>query len=73
MMDAQICADATRGHWGIENCNHHVRDVTFEEDKSRIRIKPLIMASLRSFALNILRHTAQKTSPGSAVKMLSTH
>ena len=46
---------AIRGHWGIENRNHYVRDVTCDEDKSRIRDNPGIMARARSFALNILR------------------
>ena len=44
-----------RGHWGIENSDHHVRDVTLGEDQSRIRTNPHIFAKLRSFALNILR------------------
>ncbi len=44
-----------RNHWGIENRNHHVRDVTMKEDKSRIRTNPHIFARLRSFAINILR------------------
>lgn len=44
-----------RDHWKIENLNHHVKDVTFNEDKSRIRKNPMIFAILRSFALNILR------------------
>jgi len=48
-------AAAIRGHWGIENRNHHVRDVSYDEDKSRIRQNPGIMARARSFALNILR------------------
>jgi predicted transposase YbfD/YdcC len=46
---------AIRGHWGIENRNHYVRDVSCEEDKCRIRDNPGIMARARSFALNILR------------------
>jgi predicted transposase YbfD/YdcC len=51
-----------RNHWGIENSNHHVRDVTLEEDKSRIRKNPGAMAILRSFALNILRTKDKNTN-----------
>ena len=43
-------------HWGIENRNHYVRDVSCSEDRSRIRDNPGIMARARSFALNIMRH-----------------
>lgn len=46
---------AVRGHWGIENTNHRVRDGAMLEDASRIRKNPGIMARCRSFALNILR------------------
>lgn len=52
---AEQFAEAIRGHWGIENRNHYVRDVTLREDASRIRRNPGIMARLRSFTLNILR------------------
>lgn len=55
VLSAQEFCQAIRNHWGIENRNHHVRDVTMGEDKSRIRINPNIFAKLRSFALNILR------------------
>ncbi|MDF3017052.1 MAG: ISMca6, transposase, OrfB, partial [Thermomicrobiales bacterium] len=41
--------------WGIENRSHYVRDVTFGEDKSHTRIKPVHFARFRSFAINILR------------------
>jgi predicted transposase YbfD/YdcC len=54
-LDAQACAAAIRGHWGIENRDHYVRDRTLDEDASRIRRHPGIFARLRSFALNILR------------------
>lgn len=54
-LDAEAFCRAIRGHWGIENRNHHVRDVTLLEDRSRIRVNPHIVAKLRSFALNILR------------------
>ena len=46
-----------RGHWGIENRLHYVRDVTFDEDRSQIRTKnaPEIMASLRNFVISLFR------------------
>ena len=44
-----------RSHWRIENGSHHVRDVAFAEDASRIRKNPDIAARLRSFAYNIIR------------------
>jgi predicted transposase YbfD/YdcC len=46
---------AIRGHWGIENQNHHVRDVVLFEDACRIREQPGILARLRSIALNCMR------------------
>ena len=55
VLSAQEFCQAIRDHWGIENRNHHGRDVTMGEDKSRIRTNPHIFAKLRSFALNILR------------------
>ena len=55
-LDAATFARAVRAHWGIENRDHHVRDVTLGEDASRIRNRPGVMARLRrSVALNILR------------------
>jgi predicted transposase YbfD/YdcC len=55
VLSASAFCQAIRDHWGIENRNHYVRDVTMGEDKSRIRVNPHIFAKLRSFALNILR------------------
>jgi predicted transposase YbfD/YdcC len=34
---AKEFADATRGHWGIENGCHWILDVAFREDLSRVR------------------------------------
>ena len=53
--DAKSLAQAIRAHWGIENRDHYVRDVTLGEDGSRIRNRPGVMARIRSVALNILR------------------
>ncbi len=54
-LSAPQFGQAVRNHWAIENRSHDVRDVTFGEDRSRTRIKPLQFARLRSFAINILR------------------
>lgn len=55
VLSASDFCKAIRNHWGIENRNHHVRDVTMKKDESRIRVNPHIFAKLRSIALNILR------------------
>lgn len=54
-LTAQEYATAIKNHWGIENRNHCVKDISMDEDKSRIRINPDRFAKLRSFALNIFR------------------
>jgi predicted transposase YbfD/YdcC len=53
--DAETMAHAIRAHWSVENRAHYVRDVSLDEDASRIRTQPGVMARLRSLALNILR------------------
>jgi len=49
--------DLVRGHWGIENKSHWVRDVTFDEDRSQVRCGsiPQVMAALRNTAIGLLR------------------
>ncbi|WP_236145530.1 hypothetical protein [Verrucosispora sp. SN26_14.1] len=46
-----------RNHWSIENKVHWVRDVTYDEDRSQIRIGtgPQVMAALRTAAIGALR------------------
>jgi predicted transposase YbfD/YdcC len=46
-----------QGHWGIENRLHWVRDVTFDEDRSRVRTgaAPQVMATLRNTVISLLR------------------
>lgn len=51
----------TRGHWGIENLLHHVRDRTFREDDSKIRTGrlPRTMASLRNLVISAFRQNGE--------------
>lgn len=59
-------ADATRllglirGHWGIENGLHYVRDVTMGEDASRVRSgsAPQVMAALRNLVIFVVGQEA---------------
>jgi predicted transposase YbfD/YdcC len=50
-----------RGHWGIENRSHHVRDVTYDEDRSRVRIGGVaqVLAALRNTAIGLMRLAGQ--------------
>jgi predicted transposase YbfD/YdcC len=45
-----------RGHWGIENQLHYVRDVTFDEDHSRVRKgnSAQVLAALRNVAIHLI-------------------
>jgi predicted transposase YbfD/YdcC len=54
---AEELANRIRGYWGVENKVHYVRDVTFGEDKSRIRTTPLVQiwAIARNLAINLYR------------------
>ena len=47
----------TRGHWGIENKSHYVRDTVYREDNSQAWAGegPQAMASLRNLALGLFR------------------
>ena len=58
---ASQAAIAIRNHWHIENTLHHTRDVTFQEDHSRIRCNPGVFARMRSFGYNILRRNQTGT------------
>jgi predicted transposase YbfD/YdcC len=46
-----------RGHWGIENRLHWVRDVTFDEDRSQVRAGHIaqVMAAFRNAAISLMR------------------
>jgi predicted transposase YbfD/YdcC len=52
-------ARIVRGHWGIEDRLHWVRDVVYDKDRFQVRTGngPRVMASLRNLAIAILRLT----------------
>ena len=53
-----------RGHWSIE-AMHHIQDVTYDEDRSRIRTRhgPANMTTLTRLAVAIIRHLGFRTVP----------
>ncbi|WP_328623202.1 ISAs1 family transposase [Streptomyces sp. NBC_00354] len=57
----QFIGRIARAQWGIEAL-HHIRDTTFAEDASKIRTGqgPENMATLRNFAINILRDAGHR-------------
>lgn len=60
--DAKNLARAVRGHWGIENGQHWVLDVVFNEDQNRARLHNAAenLALLRRLALNLVRREGSK-------------
>ena len=56
----------SRGHWGIENRVHWVRDVTFDEDRSQIRLgaAPEVMAALRNLVISLVRRAGHSIKTG---------
>jgi len=55
--DAKLLNEAVRSHWGVENSLHWVLDVTFDEDRSRIKKEnaPENFGLLRRLALCLLK------------------
>lgn len=66
--------ELVRGHWGIENRSHYVRDVTFLEDRSKLRTghAPQIMAALRNLAITLI-HRHGSSQIASTRRSLSSH
>jgi predicted transposase YbfD/YdcC len=54
--DAARLLDWWRGHWGIENRSHYVRDVTLDEDACQIHRgdAPQNLAALRNAIISLL-------------------
>jgi predicted transposase YbfD/YdcC len=66
--------ELVRGHWCIENRSHYVRDVTFQEDRSRLRTgnAPQIMASFRNLVITLIhRHASSQIA--STRRSLGSH
>jgi hypothetical protein len=72
--DAKRLLALDRGHWGIENGLHHVRDVTLGEDACRVRSQnaPQVLAAARNLALGILR-SLDFPSIASATRRIMMH
>jgi hypothetical protein len=74
----------TRGHWGIENGLHGVRDGTLREDASRIRkgSAPQVMAIVRNIVVFLFHRLGHKSAaaatrhyvchPDKSLEILST-
>lgn len=63
--DAKIFNKGIRNHWGIENRLHYVKDVTFKEDNSKIRVgnAPGIFSVIRNIAINIFSENGYSSIP----------
>ena len=59
-----------RGHWTVENSCHHVLDMTWDEDRCRIRTGhgPENTSRLRRFAISVLNLHA---SPGDSIASMT--
>jgi hypothetical protein len=66
--------DLVRGHWRIENSLHYVRDVTFGEDRSRLRTghAPQILAALRNLAITLI-HRCGSQAIAATRRLLAFH
>lgn len=66
--------ELVRGHWCIENRSHYVRDVTFLEDRSRLRTgnAPQIIAAFRNLVITLI-HRHGSSQIASTRRSLSSH
>lgn len=71
---AKELLELSRGHWGIENRLHYVRDVTMGEDASRVRQgqEPQVMAALRNTVIGAL-HLEGVKNIAAALRRFAAH
>jgi predicted transposase YbfD/YdcC len=72
--NAQKLLELTRGHWGIENRLHYVRDVTLGEDGCRVRkgSAPQVLAAVRNAVIHLLAGV-DAASTAAAIRRLNNH
>jgi hypothetical protein len=72
--DARRLLGLTRGHWGIENKVHYVRDVTLGEDGCRVRkgSAPQVLAAVRNAVIHLLAGV-DAPSKAAAIRRLNNH
>ena len=51
--------ELSRKHWAIENRLHYVRDVSFNEDRCRVRAGARPLAAIRNLALHLIRSSGR--------------
>jgi predicted transposase YbfD/YdcC len=72
--NARRLLELTRGHWGIENKLHYVRDVTLGEDGCRVRkgSAPQVLAAVRNAVIHLLAQV-DASSNAAAIRRLNNH
>lgn len=59
-LSAQKYGQYIREHWFIENKLHHIKDVSFQEDKQTKLCNPTIYSTCINWALNIMKINKSK-------------
>ena len=61
-----------RGHWMVENGNHHPRDATLGEDDCRVRARhaPVNNAAMNNIALAVVRHRGFRFLPDATIHFM---
>ena len=72
--DARRLLSLSRGHWGIENRLHWIRDVTFDEDRSQVRTgaAPQVLAGLQNRVISLVRR-AGHSNVAAALRRHNAH